>query len=186
VTLAVRQMAAMTTNSSIRSSTFAPTMTSAHDIDDLIARLRKVQALYNAPATDGERAAAAAAAARLQARLKEATSAARPASAPPPSSPPTEEFQIRIDDAWSRKLFIGIARHHGVHPYRYRGQRRTTLVVRTTKHQIDRVIMPHYREAVAVLRDHFDAIADRVIREALGLVTDETDERDERLALGGS
>jgi hypothetical protein len=173
-------------------------MHSAHDIEDLVARLKKVQALYNAPATEGERAAAAAAAMRLQERLKEATGAAgaagaaqagqsaKSAQSPGASEGRTQEFQIRIDDAWSRKLFIGIARHHGVHPYRYRGQRRTTLVVRTTEHRIDRIIMPHYREAVAALRDHFDAIADRVIREALGLVTDETDERDERLALGGS
>ncbi len=157
-------------------------MHSAHDIEDLVARLKKVQALYNAPATEGERAAAAAAAMRLQERLKEATGAAGAGQASGASEGRTQEFQIRIDDAWSRKLFIGIARHHGVHPYRYRGQRRTTLVVRTTEHRIDRIIMPHYREAVAVLRDHFDAIADRVIRETLGQATDDTEER---LALGG-
>jgi hypothetical protein len=163
-------------------------MHSAHDIEDLVARLKKVQALYNAPATEGERAAAAAAAMRLQERLKEATGAAQAGQASHAgqasgaSEGRTQEFQIRIDDAWSRKLFIGIARHHGVHPYRYRGQRRTTLVVRTTEHRIDRIIMPHYREAVAVLRDHFDAIADRVIRETLGQATDDTEER---LALGG-
>lgn len=146
------------------------------EVVDLIERLRKVQALYNAPATEGERAAAAAAAERLQERLREATGAASKASAGPPPERETE-FQMRIDDAWSRKLFVGIARHHGVRAYRYPGQRRTTLVVRTTKRHLEERIMPHYVDAVEVMRDHFDAIADRVIREALHVAPSEAEER---------
>ena len=146
------------------------------EIEDLVERLRKVQALYNAPSTEGERAAAAAAAERLQARLKEATSSAARGEAAAAAERETE-FQMRIDDAWSRKLFIGIARHHGVRAYRYPGQRRTTLVVRTTKRHLDERVMPHYVDAVEVMRDHFDAIADRVIREALHLSPDEAEER---------
>jgi hypothetical protein len=141
------------------------------EIDELIERLRKVQALHDAPATEGERAAAAAAAERLKQRLSEAQRSSAESK--------EIEFQMRIDDAWSRKLFIGIARHHGVRPYRYPGQRRTTLVVRTTKRHLDERIMPHYRDAVAVLRTHFDEIADRVIRESLHVSTDDTEERRE-------
>jgi hypothetical protein len=148
----------------------------ADEISDLVERLRKVQALYNAPATEGEKAAAAAAAERLQARLKEATGAVDGARRESAAERETE-FQMRIDDAWSRKLFIGIARHHGVRPCRYPGQRRTTLVVRTTKRRLEERIMPHYSDAVSVLRDHFDVIADRVIREALHVSTDEAEVR---------
>ena len=150
-------------------------MTSVSDVATLLERLRKIQALYDAPATDGERQAAAAAAARVEERLRAAASASRAGGGR--VAEPTVEFQLRIEDAWSRQLFMGIAQHHGVRPYRYRGQRRTSLMVRTTRSLLDGLIMPHYRDAVGVLREHFDAIAARVIREALDVVNDEADVR---------
>lgn len=154
-------------------------MSSTSDVASLLERLRKIHALYDAPATEGERQAAAAAAARVEERLRAAASAASSGRERERErvDEPNREFQIRIDDAWSRQLFIGIARHHGVSPYRYPNQRRTSLVVRTTASLLDRVIMPHYRDSVTVLREHFDAIAAKVIREALHVASDEAEVR---------
>jgi hypothetical protein len=152
-------------------------MSSTPDVASLLERLRKIQALYDAPATDGERQAAAAAAARVEERLRAAASASPTSERAFGGEQPKVEFQLRIEDAWSRRLFIGIAQHHGVRPYRYRGQRRTSLVVRTTRRMLDGVIMPHYRDAVAVMSEHFDAIAEKVIREALQVAGDEAEVR---------
>ena len=39
------------------------------------------------------------------------------------------ELQFSIADPWSRQLFLALARRYGLRPYRYRRQRRTTVML---------------------------------------------------------
>lgn len=86
----------------------------------LLEKLRHIEALFAGAATDGERVAAAEARARIQLRLKQTEEA-----------DPPMEYKFSVADGWSAKLFMALCRRYGIKPYRYRGQRRTTLMARS-------------------------------------------------------
>lgn len=46
---------------------------------------------------------------------------------------PPLEFRFTLADRWSRKRFLTLLRRYDLKPYRYRGQRRTTVMVKTPK-----------------------------------------------------
>lgn len=85
---------------------------------DIREKLAKLEALFARGATAGERAAAGAARDRLQAKL-----------ASSPASAPETELQYTFPDIWSVRIFVALCRKHGVKPYRYPRQRRTTVMV---------------------------------------------------------
>ena len=106
----------------------------------LIAKLRKIEALFARPSTEGERRAAESASNRIRARLS-ATEAPEPAV----------EFRFSLNDAWSRSLFTAVLRRHGLTPYRYRGQRRSSLMVRVVKSYLDATLWPEFVQLQADL-----------------------------------
>jgi hypothetical protein len=64
--------------------------------------------------------------------------ASRSAPAGSPGEPlageePPIEFRFILTDQWSRHLFVALMRRYGIHPYRYRGQRRTTVMARLSR-----------------------------------------------------
>lgn len=95
----------------------------------LIAKLRKIEALFARPGSDGERRAAARASDRIRARLAALETTERPV-----------EYRFTRTDTWSRSLFIALRRRHGLKPYRYTGQRRTTVMVRVAKIYVDTML----------------------------------------------
>lgn len=129
----------------------------ANEEQELIAKLRKIEQLFARPGTDGERQAAQHASQRLRARLQ----ALEP-------SEPVIEFRFTLSDAWSRSLFVALLRRHGLRPYRYPGQRRTTIMVKLTRSFLDRTLSPEFEQAQAVLHEHFEAVTRRVIAQAIG------------------
>lgn len=70
-------------------------------------KLRKIEALFAGAATPGERDAAEAARERIQQRLRDYERTQRP-----------EEWRFSLENPWSRKLFIALARRYGLSPYR--------------------------------------------------------------------
>ncbi len=123
----------------------------------LIAKLRKIEALFSRPGTEGEREAAKTASARIRARLQALE-----------KTEPLVEFRFSLADAWSRSLFIAVLRRHELRPYRYRGQRHTTVMVRVAKSYVDQTLWPEYQQLQAVLHEHFEAVTKRVIAQAIG------------------
>ena len=83
-------------------------------------KLRKIEALFAGAATAGERAAAGAAADRIRAKLKEAEKREKPV-----------EIRFSLPDPWSRQIFIALRRRYGLGPYRDRGMRRQSVIVRS-------------------------------------------------------
>lgn len=65
--------------------------------DDLLARLRKIEALMAGAGTEGERGAAGAALEPVKARLEEQT-----------RRDPPVELQFSMSDVWSRQLFVAL------------------------------------------------------------------------------
>lgn len=133
----------------------------------LIEKLRKIEALFARPGTEGERRAAERASNRIRARL----------TALEEVEPPVE-FRFSFADAWSRSLFIAVLRRHGLGPYRYPGQRRTTVMVRAVKSYVSATLWPEYLQLQAVLHEHFESVTRRVIAQAIGAEDGEVELRD--------
>jgi hypothetical protein len=117
-------------------------------------RLRKIEALFVGAATAGERLAAEAALERVRARLAELG-----------RRDPPIEMQFSIPDRWARHLFLALCRRYGLAPYRYRRQRRHTMMVRAPKGFIDQVLWPEFAELNRELETYLHEVTLRVIRQ---------------------
>ena len=117
-------------------------------------KLRKITALFEGAATLGERQAAAAAIERLRKGLNAAV-----------QTQPLPETKFSMADQWQRRLFTALCRRYGLEPYRYKGQRRTTVVVRAPRSLVDKVLWPEYLELQSALHAYLDEATQRIIRE---------------------
>ena len=136
---------------------------------DLLRKLVAIDALLTGATSDGEAAAARAARERIAARLNQL--------------PPREqEYCFSIHSAWGRKLFTALAKKLGIEPFRYRGQRRTTRVIRATDAQMN-LLWKQFVDAEQILNRYLDEVTDRVITQSLGTATDDVVEKPEQQAL---
>ena len=128
----------------------------------LIETLQKIEALFARPATEGERIAAGNALERIRQRLKQLELIEKPV-----------EYRFTLSDAWSVSLFIALLRRYGLRPFRYHGQRRTTVMAKVTKSFVDETLWPEFQQLSTTLRHYLDEVTQRVIAEAIhGDVTD--------------
>ena len=80
---------------------------------------------------------------------------------------PPIEFCFSMTDNWSRKLFMALLRRYGLTPYRYPGQRHTTVMFRVPTSFVDETLWPEFLQFSDVLEKHLDEITERVITSAL-------------------
>jgi hypothetical protein len=140
-------------------------------------RLRKIAALFEGAQTAGEREAAALAMERVRESLKQF-----PAEAPRARTfyeEPLVEMQFSIPDQWQRRLFVALCRRHRMSPFRYKRQRKTTLMLRVKKTFLDNVLWPEYTELRAALHEYLDEATERIIREEIFSDAREASERAE-------
>lgn len=130
---------------------------------DLIEKLRKIERLHAGATTPGERDAAADAITRIRNRLGDLERVEKPI-----------EYRFKMNDDWSKKLFIALLRRYGIRPYRYARQRRTTVMARVPKSFVQQTLWPEFLELSATLRNYLADITDRVI--AQGVHGDTADE----------
>lgn len=142
----------------------------------LIERLRLIEALFAGAATDGERVAAGAARDRIRSRL--AAAAAQEAPIP---------YQFTLRDLWSRKVFVALLRRCALTPYRYRGQRYTTVMVKVPKRFVDDTLWPEFERLNQSLHAYLHEVTDRVVAEVLHADSSEAAEVGEapQLTAGG-
>jgi hypothetical protein len=124
--------------------------------DRLVEKLRKIEALYARPSTEGERAAAGNAMERIRRRLHNLEKTERPV-----------EYRFSLADDWAKSLFIALLRRYELKPYRYRGQRRNTVMVRVTATFVNETLWPEFQEFHKSLRAHLEAVTNRVIADAI-------------------
>lgn len=123
---------------------------------DLIDKLRKIERLHAGSDVAGEREAAADAIQRIKQRLAELE-----------KTEPVEEYRFRLNDDWSRKLFIAMLRRYGIEPYRYARQRRTTVMARVPVSFVDETLWPEFLELSATLRQHLAELTERLIATSI-------------------
>lgn len=134
----------------------------------LLQKLRDLEALHSGATSSGERVAAGNARERILDRLRELEK----------SAPPIE-YKFTLPDMWSKKLLLALLRRYGLKPYRYRGQRRTTVMVRVPKRFVDETLWPHFEQASQELRQHLDQLAAEVIERALETKDVDAEEREQ-------
>jgi hypothetical protein len=121
----------------------------------LIEKLRRIESLFERAASDGERDAAGAAAGRLRNRLGQTR------------DEEILEFKFSLPDMWAKALFTALLRRSGIDPYRYSGQRRTTVVARAPRSLIDEEIWPEFQEMHKTLHAYLSDVTKRVIATAV-------------------
>lgn len=138
----------------------------------LVEKLRKLEALHAGTAVDGEREAARRAAERIRARLADLRA--------------REVDEVRVyslPDRWTRQLFLALCRRYGLQPYRERGRRYSTILLRAPATFQDRTLWPEFRALSAELETHLNDLTERVIREAIHSDVTEAEEGDQPKAL---
>ena len=134
--------------------------------DELRAKLRKIEALFEGATTPGERHAAAAAIERVRKALAAIRHTERPV-----------ELQFSMPDRWQRRLFTALCRRYGLEPYRYRRQRHTTVMVRVPRSFVERTLWPEYLELKHALDEYLSEATERIIREEIDRDVREAPER---------
>lgn len=117
-------------------------------------QLRKIFALYEGATTPGERSAAAAAIERI----KKAIAALS-------QTEPLVEYQFKLSDVWQQRLFSALCRRYGLAPYRYKRQRKTTMVIKAPKTFVTRTLWPEYQRLRGLLDRYLTDVTDRLILE---------------------
>lgn len=126
----------------------------------LIEKLSRIEALFARPGTEGEKVAAANAAERIRQRIKEIA-----------RTEPPMEYRFSVPDDWSRKLLLALLRRYGIEPYRYRNQRRTTIMAKVSQRFINETLWPEFMEFSQVLEEHLSEVTDRIIAQAVSPAT---------------
>ena len=136
------------------------------DEEKLIEKLKRIEALFARPATEGERMAAANARERIKARLKELE-----------KTDPAIEFRFSLPDPWSHRLLIALLHRYGIKAYRYSGQRRSTIMIRASRRFIDETLLPEYQQLRETMVSYFEEVTQRVVSQALSADSSEPEDR---------
>lgn len=123
---------------------------------DLIEKLHKIEWLYARATTSGERLAAENARERIRQRLRITQQQAE-----------AIEIRFSLPDHWSRRLLLSLLRRYGLEPYRYTGQRQTTVMVRAPRIFVDETLWPEFQELNRTLRAYLDEVTDRLIQKEI-------------------
>jgi hypothetical protein len=139
--------------------------------EQLREKLRKITALFEGAATAGEREAAAAAIARVRQALNTAA-----------KTQPAVEMRFSMPDHWRRRLFAALCRRYGLEPYRYSGQRYTTVMLRVPRNFVDTTLWPEFMQLQEALHAYLTEATERIIREEVYKDTGEATERTGNIA----
>jgi hypothetical protein len=119
-------------------------------------KLALIEALFAGATTEGERLAAAEARRRIQLRLQGVQ-----------QLDPPVEYRFTLADGWSRKVFLALLRRYDIKPYRYPGQRRTTVMAKVPKRFVDETLWPEFEQISATMRVYIDELTDRIIADTI-------------------
>lgn len=123
---------------------------------ELLETLARVEALFADTGFAGERTAAASAMERIRQRLRRLQETDQPI-----------EMRFSLSSPWSKKLFLALLRRYDISPYRYSGQRHTTVMARVPKRFVDETLWPEFQQINSELNRYLSAITDRVITGAI-------------------
>lgn len=122
----------------------------------LIDKLRSIEALFAGATTAGEKVAAERARGRILERLKLWE-----------KEDPPAEYRFSMTDMWSRKVFVALLRRYDIRPYRWSGQRHTTVMATVSKRFVDETLWPEFQAISDTLRIYLSDVTDRVVHQVI-------------------
>jgi len=140
---------------------------------ELLQRLHKIERLFAGAASQGEREAAAGARDRIRERLAELVGQEK-----------AVEYKFTLPDRWSRRLLVAMLRRYELTPYRYKGQKRTTVMTRVQPSFVKETLWPEFRELNEVLTGFVSDLTDQIIQENVWSDASEVTEREPRQLKG--
>ena len=93
-------------------------------------------------------------------------------------------MRFSLPDPWSGQLFIALARRYGLRPYRYRRQRRTTIMLTMPPGFLDQIFWPEFVQINEALAEYLAEVTEKIIRDEVYGETGEAEEVDEPPKLG--
>ncbi|NGX37427.1 MAG: hypothetical protein K1000chlam2_00581 [Chlamydiae bacterium] len=117
---------------------------------DLSNKIRKIEALISGTKSEGERQAAEFAKQRLEEKI----------SAQP------SEYSIRVNSPWKKRLFVAVCCKHGLHTYRYKGQKYTTTMTWVSKPFMDQILWPEFNKYAKI----FDDLAEEIMNDLISKI----------------
>jgi hypothetical protein len=124
--------------------------------EKLINKLRLIESLFAGAATLGEKVAAEQAKDRILQRLNQWV-----------KKDPPIEYRFTMTDMWSRKVFVALLRRYGIHPYRYSGQRYTTVMAKVSRGFVNETLWPEFEEISETLQGFLSDVTDRVVHQVI-------------------
>ena len=134
--------------------------------EKLIEKLKSIEALFARPSTPGEKDAASFAMERIKARLRELE-----------KIDPPIEYRFSMIDTWPRRLLMALLRRYGITPYRYHGQRHSTVMFKASEQFIAETLLPEFQQLQATLVSYFEEVTQRVVSKALFSDTSDPEQR---------
>lgn len=122
-------------------------------MEELLEKIRKIEALIEGAKTEGEKKAAISARNRLDKKRLEALGSEK------------KEYALYTQDNWHKKLLLAICRKYGIRPYRYRRQKYTTVMVNINEDFLNNVLWKEYLEYSTHLEILIEEITNNIIRK---------------------
>jgi len=119
---------------------------------DILEKIKKIEAMITGAQTQGEKSAALSAKARILKKYPNLD-----------IDKDVLEFSLRTPDHWHKKLLLAICHKYGLKPYRYKGQKYTTVMVRANEAFLNMVVWKEYLEYSDHLEKLVGAITDNLI-----------------------
>lgn len=123
-------------------------------MEDLLAKIKKIEALINGAQTDGEKNAAISAKDRILKKYPELN-----------IHKDTLEYSLRTPDSWHKKLLVAICQKYELKPYRYKRQKYTTVMVKVNEDFLNKVVWKEYLEYSDHLEKLINTITDDLINK---------------------
>jgi hypothetical protein len=95
------------------------------------------------------------------------------------ASDPPIEFKFTLSDMWQRKVMVALMRRYALKPYRYRGQRYTTVMARVPRRFVNETLWPEFQEISETLHTYLSEVTERVVSEVICRDNSEADVVDE-------
>jgi hypothetical protein len=130
----------------------------------LAEKLIKIESLYLGATTSGERDAAERAMKHVEEKLRAMESQA------------SKEWRLSTNSPYEKKLLKALLRRYGHTPFRFKGQKHSTVMVEATDVFINEILWPQYVEMSKVLDEHLKEVTNKIIQDSIYSKGDSRDE----------
>jgi hypothetical protein len=76
------------------------------------------------------------------------------------------EYRFSIFATWTHRLLVALLRRYGITPYRYHGQRHSTIMIKASEQFILETLLPEFNQLRTILVSYFEEVTRTVVFKA--------------------